>query len=125
MVVSTPIGGMKSVFVAGSDYYKYATTVGSSGSYFGPSLSNSNIDKRDFAYYADEKLYPFKDLALEAGYRRQKTTYDVNYKDLVNPVLNQTGTSSYEKDAYRFSANYTVLEKTNVFASYAKASASL
>jgi iron complex outermembrane receptor protein len=120
VVVSRPIGSMKSVFVAGSDFYKYATTVGSSGNYFGSSLSNSNIGRRDFAYYADEKLYPFKDLALEAGYRRQRTTYDVNYADLVNPVLNQIGSSSYERDAYRFSANYAILEKTNVFASYGK-----
>ena len=120
VVVSKPIGNMKSIFVAGSDYYKYATTVDSSGNFFGPSLSNSNIGRRDFAYYADEKLYPLNDLALEAGYRKQKTTYDVNYADLVNPVLNQVGTTHYDKEAYRFSANYTVLEKTNVFASYAK-----
>ena len=120
VVVSKPLGDMKSVFVAGSDYYRYATSVDLSGNFFGPSLSNSNISRRDFAYYADERLYPFKDLALEAGYRRQKTTYDVNYADLINPVLNQIGTSSYDRDAYRFSANYTVLEKTNIFASYAK-----
>jgi iron complex outermembrane receptor protein len=120
VVVSKPLGGMKSVFVAGSDYYKYATTVDSSSYYFCPSLSNANIGRRDFAYYADEKLYPFKDLALEAGYRKQRTTYDVNYADLINPMLSQIGRSSYDRDACRFSANYTVLEKTNVFASYAK-----
>ena len=34
MVVSRPIGDMKSVFVVGSDYYKYSTTLGSSGSSF-------------------------------------------------------------------------------------------
>jgi iron complex outermembrane receptor protein len=121
MVVSKPIGSMKSVFVVGSDYYKYSTSLSSSGSSFlGPSLSNSDIDRKDFAYYANEKLYPFRDLILEAGYRNQRTSYDVNYADLVNPSLGQIGNSHYDKDAYRLSANYAVLEKTNVFASYAK-----
>jgi iron complex outermembrane receptor protein len=120
MVVSTPIGGMKNVFVIGSDYDRYPTTVSSSGQYFGPSQSTGNIDKRDFAGYADEKIYPLSDLALEAGYRRQKSTFDVDYRDFVNPVLSQTGTSGYERDAYRLSANYSILGKANVFASYGK-----
>ncbi|MGD0232735.1 MAG: TonB-dependent receptor, partial [Syntrophorhabdales bacterium] len=121
VVVSKPIGALKSVFVAGSDFYKYATTVDSSTYFFGPyALSIANIDRRDFAYYADEKLYLTKDLALEAGYRKQRTTYDINYADFLNPTFSQTGRSSYDRDAYRFSANYTVLEKTNLFASYAK-----
>ena len=86
----------------------------------GPSQSTSDINKRDFAGYADEKIYPLQDLALEAGYRRQKSTFDVDYKDFVNPALSQVGTSSYDRDAYRLSANYAILDKANVFASYSK-----
>ena len=116
--VTTPIGGLKNLFVIGSDYDRYPTTVSSSGMLPGPSQTTSDINKRDFAYYADEKIYPLKDLALEAGYRRQKSTFDVDYKDFVNPVLSETGTSSYDRDAYRLSANYSILDKANVFASY-------
>ncbi len=120
MVVSTPIGGMKNIFVIGSDYDRYPTTVSSSGLLPGPSQSRSDINKRDFAGYVDEKIYPLRDLALEAGYRRQKSTFDVDYKDFVNPVLSQAGTSNYDRDAYRLSANYSILDKANIFASYSK-----
>ncbi len=120
MVFSTPIGGMKSVFVIGSDYDRYSTTVSSSSQYFGPYQSTGNVNKRDFACYADEKIYPLRDLALEAGYRRQKSTFDVDYRDFMNPALSQAGTSGYERDAYRLSANYAIFDKANVFASYSK-----
>jgi len=118
--VSTPIGGMKSVFVVGSDYDRYPTTEGYSASYFGVSQSTADINKRDFAYYGDEKIFPLEDLALEAGYRRQKSSFDIDYKDFVNPVLSEVGTSSYERDAYRLAANYSILKKANVFASYSE-----
>jgi len=118
--VSTPIGGMKNVFILGSDYDRYPTTVSASGMLPGPSQSTSDINKRDIAGYADEKIYPLEDLALEAGYRRQKSTFDVDYKDFVNPAVGATGTNSYDRDAYRLSANYSILKKANVFASYAE-----
>ena len=115
---NTPIGGMKNVFVVGSDFDRYPTTVSSSGLLPGPSQSTSDINKRDFAYYADEKIFPLEDLALEAGYRRQKSSFDVDYKDFVNPALSEIGTNSYSRDAYRLSANYALLKKMNIFASY-------
>ena len=118
--VSTPIAGLKNIFVVGADYDRYPTTVSSSGLLPGPSQSTSDINKRDFAGYADEKIFPFQDLALEAGYRRQKSSFDVDYKDFINPVLSETGTNSYDRDAYRLSANYSILKKANVFASYSE-----
>ena len=42
MVVSTPIGNMKSLFVLGSDYYRYPTTVSSSSQVF----RSVPVDKR-------------------------------------------------------------------------------
>jgi len=116
--VSTPIGGMKNVFVVGSDYDRYPTTEGYSSNYFGVYQNTGDINKKDFAYYADEKLFPLEDLALEAGYRRQKSSFDIDYKDFVNPVFSEVGTSSYERDAYRLAANYSIFKKANVFASY-------
>ena len=86
----------------------------------GPSQSTSDINKRDFAGYADEKIFPFQDLALEAGYRRQKSSFDVDYRDFVNPAVSDTGTSNYVRDAYRLSANYAILKKANIFASYSE-----
>jgi iron complex outermembrane receptor protein len=120
MVVSTPVGSMKSIFVIGSDFYRYPTTVNSSGMLPGPAQSTSNIEKRDFAYYANEKIFPFRDLTLEAGYRKQKSTYDVTYLDFVNPVLGQAGSPSYDREAYRFSANYSLFNTANAFVSYSK-----
>jgi iron complex outermembrane receptor protein len=120
LVFNTPIGGMKNVFVIGSDYYRYPTTVSSSGMLPGPSQTTSDINKRDFAYYVDEKIFPLEDLALEAGYRRQKSSFDINYRDFVNPALSTTGTNSFSRDAYRLSANYALLKKVNIFASYSQ-----
>jgi iron complex outermembrane receptor protein len=120
VVISTPIGGMKNVFVAGADYDRNPTTVTSSASYFGISQNTGDINKTDFACYADEKLYPLDELALEAGYRRQKSTFDVDYKDFANPFLSEAGTSSYDREAYRLAANYSILKKANVFASYSE-----
>ncbi len=120
MEVSTPIAGLKNVFVIGTDYDRYPTTVSSSGLLPGPTQTTSDINKRDFAGYADEKIFPFQDLALEAGYRRQKSSFDVDYKDFVNPAVSDTGTSNYVRDAYRLSANYAILKKANVFASYSE-----
>jgi iron complex outermembrane receptor protein len=119
-VFNTPISGMKNVFIIGSDYYRYPTTVDSSGLLPGPTQSTSDINKRDFAYYADEKIFPLEDLALETGYRRQKSSFDVDYKDLVNPALSEVGTNSFSRDAYRLSANYALLKKMNLFASYSE-----
>ena len=120
MAISTPIGTMKNSFVIGSDFYRYPTTVNSSGMLPGPALSTSNIEKRDFAYYANEKLSPLRDLTLEAGYRKQKSIYDITYLDSVNPVLGQAGSPSYDREAYRFSANYSIFDKANAFVSYSK-----
>jgi hypothetical protein len=118
-VVSTPLGNLKNVLVLGMDYYRYANTVGSSGaSYLGASQSKSDIDKRDFAYYVNEKLYPLPELVLEAGYRRQKSAYDINYRDFVSPALGQVGRSDYDKEAYRLSAAYTIMEKATLFAAF-------
>ena len=120
MAFNTPIGGMKNVFVVGSDFDRYPTTVSSSGLLPGPSQSTADINKRDFAYYADEKIFPLEDLALEAGYRRQKSSFDVDYKDFVNPALSEIGTNSYSRDAYRLSATYALLKKMSIFASYSE-----
>ncbi|HME42968.1 MAG TPA: TonB-dependent receptor [Syntrophorhabdales bacterium] len=120
VVVSTPIVNMKSLFVIGTDCYRYPTTVNSSGLLPGPAQSTSDVEKRDFAYYANEKINPFRDLTLEAGYRNQRSTYDITYLDFVNPVLSQAGTPSYDREAYRFGANYSIFDKANAFVSYSK-----
>ena len=119
MVISTPIFNLKSDFVVGTDFYRYPTTVGSSGVFTGPAQTRSNIEKDDFAYYANEKLFLFKDLFVEAGYRRQKSTYDINFTDYINPSVSQVGDTRYDKEAYRFSANYSIFDKANLFVTYA------
>ena len=56
MVVSTPIFNLKNSFVVGTDFYRYPTTVGASGIFAGPSQTRANVEKSDFAYYANEKI---------------------------------------------------------------------
>ena len=120
MVVSKPIFNLKNSFVVGTDFYRYPTDTGVSGVFTGPSQTRARVEKSDFAYYANEKIFPFQNFFLEAGYRRQKSTYDVNFIDSVNPSVSQLGDTRYDKEAYRFAANYSILEKANVFVSYAK-----
>ena len=120
MVVSAPIFNLKSSFVVGTDFYRYPTDVGASGVFVGPSQTNSRIEKSDFAYYANERIFPFEDFFLEAGYRKQKSTYDINFVDTVSPLLSQMGDARYDKEAYRFSANYSIFDRANVFATYAQ-----
>ncbi len=120
MVVSAPLFNLKSSFVVGTDFYRYPTDVGASGVFVGPSQTNSRIEKSDFAYYANEKIFPFENFFLEAGYRKQKSTYDINFVDTVSPLLSQMGDARYDKEAYRFSANYSIFDRANVFATYAQ-----
>lgn len=120
MVISKPIFNLKSSFVMGTDLDRTPTDVGSSGFLPGVSQTTSRIEKSDFGYYANERLFPFKDLMLEAGYRRQKSTYDINFVDTVNPLVSSMGDARYDKEAYRFAANYSIFDRANVFASYAQ-----
>lgn len=120
MVISRSLFNLKSSFVVGTDFYRYPTDVGASGIFAGPSQTRARIEKSDFAYYANERIFPFENLLLEAGYRKQKSTYDINFIDSINPAVSQMGDTRYDREAYRFSANYSILEKANVFVTYAK-----
>jgi iron complex outermembrane recepter protein len=119
-VISKPIFNLKSSFVIGTDFYRTPTDVGASGVLVGPSQTNARIEKSDFAYYANERIFPFQNLMLEAGYRRQKSTYDIRFADAVTPELSTTGDARYDKEAHRFAANYSIFDKANVFVSYAQ-----
>jgi len=121
LIIDTPIFGRKSNFVVGWDYYTYPTTVKTGGnSSLGSSNTDSDIDRNDNAFYINERLYPIDNLLIEAGYRRQKVRYDVDYKDLVNPVLSSSAVTHQDKEAYRFSANYLLGKKGDVFISYGR-----
>jgi iron complex outermembrane receptor protein len=119
-VISHPIGKIaKNILIVGSDWYKYPTTATSSfGSW---SLTRNDIEKRDLAYYITNRFYPIADLVLEAGYRRQRSTYDVENTDVLNGIIEPGMSSRYDREAYRFSANYSILDKASIFASYSKA----
>ncbi|MGD0235866.1 MAG: TonB-dependent receptor, partial [Syntrophorhabdales bacterium] len=120
IVVSKPIFNLKNSFVVGTDIDRYPTDVGASGVFTGPSQTRARVEKSDFAYYANDKIFPFQNFALEAGYRKQKSTYDINFVDAINPGASGMSDARYDRDAYRFSANYSILEKANVFVTYAK-----
>jgi iron complex outermembrane recepter protein len=120
-VIDTPIFGRKSNFVVGWDYYNYPTTVKTGGnSTLGPSSTDSDINRTDNAFYINERLYPSSNLLIEAGYRRQKARYDIDYTDQVNPALSSSAVTHQDKEAYRFSANYFFGNKGDVFISYGR-----
>jgi iron complex outermembrane recepter protein len=110
----------KNTLIIGSDWYRYPTTATSSTSFYGSSSRTENdVEKKDFAYYITDKFYPMADLMVEAGYRKQRSTYDFKNTGLLSGVI-ESGTSRYDREAYRVSAIYTLLNKANVFASYNK-----
>ncbi len=122
LTIDQPIIGKKSNFTVGWDYYTYPTDVSVRGNYagIGPSNTGADIDRSDNAFYVNERFYPVDNFLVEAGYRRQKARYDVDYADLVNPVLSSSSVSHQDKEAYRFSANYLLGRKGNIFASYGR-----
>ena len=121
LVIDTPIFGFKNNFILGWDYYKYPTTVKVAGnSTLGPSDTSTDVDRTDNAIYANERFYPFNDLLIEAGYRVQRVGYNVEHSDLVNPVLSLSSDTHQKKEAYRFSANYLLGNKGDIFITYAQ-----
>lgn len=121
-VISHPLGKRaKNTLILGSDWYRYSAKAMSSTSFFGtPSRTKNDVEKRDFAYYVTDKFYPLPDLLLEGGYRRQRSTYDFKNADLLNHMAEAATSSRYSRDAFRLSASYTILNTTNLFASYGK-----
>ncbi|HPP07329.1 MAG TPA: TonB-dependent receptor plug domain-containing protein, partial [Syntrophorhabdaceae bacterium] len=81
ITVKKPIGNMKNTLVAGFDYYKNPTRATD----FSPGLwgtdSVTKITRTDYAFYINEELSPVKDLIISAGYRIQKSFWDIDYVD--------------------------------------------
>lgn len=121
LVIDKPVFGIKNNFILGWDYYKYPTTVDVDGnSSLGPSHTITDIDRSDNAFFVNERFYPVKDLLLEAGYRMQKVKYSVDHTDIINPIVSLSSDTHQEKEAYRFSANYLLGKKGDIFVTYAR-----
>jgi iron complex outermembrane receptor protein len=121
LIIDTPIWGRPNTFTAGWDYYKYPTTITVNGkSSLGPSYTTTDVDRTDNALYVNERFYPMDDLLVEAGYRVQKVGYKVDHSDGINPLLSLSSDTHQKKEAYRFSANYLLGKKGDVFISYAQ-----
>ncbi len=121
LVIDKPVFGIKNNFILGWDYYKYPTTVDVSGnSSLGPSHTITDIDRSDNAFYVNERFYPVNDLLLEAGYRMQKVEYSVDHTDFINPIVSLSSDIHQKKEAYRFSANYLLGKKGDIFVTYAR-----
>ncbi len=121
LLIDKPVFGIKNSFILGWDYYKYPTTVDVDGnSSLGPSHTITDINRSDNAFYANERFYPVNNLLLEAGYRIQKVKYSVDHNDFINPVLSLSSDTHQEKEAYRFSANYLLGKKGDIFVTYAR-----
>jgi iron complex outermembrane receptor protein len=121
VIFDRPVFSLKSSFVAGFDYYHYPTSVDWSGGFGGyPSHTLASITKTDYGLYANEKLFVTDQVQLEAGYRRQKASYDSDYRNYVPPPSLQNVTDTWWQDAFRFSLNYLFGGNGNLFITYAK-----
>lgn len=121
IIIDKPIFGRKSSFVIGWDYYNYSTTVKAAGnSFLGPSNTDTDVERTDNAFYINERFYPFSNLLIEGGYRRHKTRYDIDHRDMINPVLTSSALTHQDKEAYRFSINYLIGKNGAIFGSYGR-----
>ena len=121
MEVTTPIGGLKNVFVVGSDYDRYPTTVSSSGAAAGSVPVDERHQQEGLRLLCGREDIPLGGPC--SGGRLQETEVELRRRlqGLRQPGLERdTGTYSYDRDAYRLSANYSILKKANVFASYSE-----
>jgi hypothetical protein len=120
ITVKKPIGGMNNTFVAGFDYYKNPTRATD----FSPGLwatdSVTKITRTDYAFYVNEEVSPIKDLIVSAGYRIQKSFWDIDYVDNIGilPLIDRPVND--RKEAFRVSLNYLFGKKGNAFLTYAK-----
>jgi len=119
ITVNIPVFGLKNSLVAGFDYYHTSYD----NSSFAPSYymnSMTKVTRTDGAFYVNDEFSLLKDLMLGLGYRFQKTTYDFDYNDSYGYIKPINATDHEQKDAYRFSANYLLGKKGNVFVTWAK-----
>ncbi len=106
-------GPVKNTLVAGFDHYRSPLE---SNDKYGTSPSKTSVEKREYGLYANNDMTILKRLVLGFGYRVDKAHYDFDYSDSGSA---STGWSSYERDAFRTSANY-LFNNGNVFLTYAK-----
>jgi len=120
ITIKKPIGNINNTLVAGFDYYKNPTRATD----FSPGLwgtdSVTNITRTDYAFYINEEISPIKDIIISAGYRVQKSFWDIDYVDNLGvlPLIDRTVND--RKEAFRVSVNYLIGKKGNAFLTYAK-----
>ncbi|HOP86812.1 MAG TPA: TonB-dependent receptor [Syntrophorhabdaceae bacterium] len=114
------IGSMNNTLVAGFDYYKNPTRATD----FSPGLwgtdSVTKITRTDYAFYINEELSPIRDIIISAGYRFQKSFWDINYVDNLGALPFIDRTVNDKKEAFRVSVNYLIGKRGNAFLTYAK-----
>ena len=121
ITVNTPVFGLRNSLVAGFDYYHVPTDISSYSPFTLYAINNtSRIKRTDGAFYVNDDFSPVKDLTFGLGYRFQKTTYDFDYTDSFGFIKPINTTAHEQHDAYRFSANYLLGKKGNVFVTWAK-----
>lgn len=111
---------MKNSLIFGIDWYRYPTSAKSDSFFGSPSLTKNDVEKRDFAYYATDRFYPMAGLMFEAGYRKQRSSYDIKNADLLNGITEGDMSSRYDREAFRFSGIYSIRDRATIFASYSK-----
>jgi len=116
IVANNEFGSLKNSLIAGFDYYK-SQAFANDSELSGSSPSSTNIEKRDYGFYANDELTIANKLILGLGYRQDKAQYDFGYSGAtVAPVRPNTSDSV---EAFRASANY-LFENGNLFLTYAK-----
>ncbi len=123
ITITKPVWDFKNTLVAGFDYYVYPTRATD----FDPvwfTDSVTKIKRTDYAFYVNNEFYLLKNLLMSAGYRVQKSFWDIDYVDNFGFLPSIDSTVNDKKDAFRLSANYIIErkgeKKGNIFITYAK-----
>jgi iron complex outermembrane receptor protein len=106
-------GSVRNTLTVGFDHYRSPLD---SNDRYGTWPSTTSVEKREYGLYANNDMTILKRLVLGFGYRVDKAHYDFDYSE---PGTASTGRSSYERDAFRASANY-LFKNGNLFLTYAK-----
>lgn len=116
ITIREDVFSFKNTLVAGIDYYFSPSRSVDSGS---GADSNTNINKTEWGFYANDELYITKNLLFTAGYRLAKVRYDFDYTDNTGVMAPINDFVKKDKDAWRVGLNYIIPEKGNVFATFA------
>jgi len=115
LVLKNEFGGTTNNFSAGFDYEHITEDiVNDLNNPPFSSLDRFKLQRRSYGLYLYDDFKPLRDLSISLGYRHDWADFDFRSSDAPNKDV------SLDENAYTAGANYTVLDKSYVYLSYAR-----